>query len=203
MRKGEATRQRIIAEAAPIFNQRGFAGCSIHDLMEATGLEKGGIYRHFATKEELALEAFRFALAASIKMRTEPLNDIAGATNKLRRAIQIFIEEPSALPGGCPLMNTAIDADDGNPGLRDLALKGLQDWRTRLCRIVEAGLRSGEIRAGTKPRSVANTIIATLEGALMISRLERTRNALRDAQGSLDLLLQQISSASSDPSQGR
>ena len=48
MRKGEATRQRIIAEAAPIFNQRGFVGCSLADLMEATGREKGGIFRHFA-----------------------------------------------------------------------------------------------------------------------------------------------------------
>ena len=56
MRKGELTRQRIIAQAAPIFNQRGFAGCSMQDLMEATGLEKGGLYRHFSGKEELAAE---------------------------------------------------------------------------------------------------------------------------------------------------
>ena len=42
MNKGEMTRQRIIEEAAPIFNQRGYAGCSMQDVMEATGLEKGG-----------------------------------------------------------------------------------------------------------------------------------------------------------------
>ena len=54
MSKGQLTRQRIIAQAAPLFNQRGYEGCSINDVMAATGLEKGGIYRHFESKEELA-----------------------------------------------------------------------------------------------------------------------------------------------------
>jgi len=189
MRKGEATRQRIIAEAAPIFNQRGFDGCSMQDLMTATGLEKGGLYRHFANKEELAAEAFRYALAQNVKVRTEHLDEIPNSIDKLRKAVHLFVELPSAIPGGCPLMNTAIDADDGNQALRDLARKGIQDWRTRLTRIIETGIKAGEIRRSTDPRHIANTLIATLEGALMISRLENNRNALRDAQTTLDTLL--------------
>src|SRR2546430_16954 len=54
MRKGEQTRQEIIRKAAPIFNQRGYDGAALSDLMEATGLEKGGIYRHFDSKQQLA-----------------------------------------------------------------------------------------------------------------------------------------------------
>lgn len=193
MRKGEATRQRIIAQAAPIFNQRGYAGCSMHDLMEATGLEKGGIYRHFATKEELAAEAFRFALAQSVKMRTDHLENIPGAADKLRRVVQLFVETPSAVAGGCPLMNTAIDADDGNPELRQLALQGIQAWRARLSTIIKAGIKAGQIRKRTEPRQVANAIISTLEGALMISRLERSKDALRDAQVTLETVIRDIS----------
>jgi len=189
MRKGEATRQRIIAEAAPIFNQRGFDGCSMQDLMTATGLEKGGLYRHFANKEDLAAEAFRYALAQNVKVRTEHLDEIPNSLDKLKRVVHLFVELPSAIPGGCPLMNTAIDADDGNPALRDLARKGVQDWRARIVHIVETGIRDGEIRRSTDPRRIANTLIATLEGALMISRLENNRNALRDAQTTLDALL--------------
>lgn len=52
MSKGEKTRQRIVAEAATLFNERGFEGGSLTDLMDATGLEKGGIYRHFSSKED-------------------------------------------------------------------------------------------------------------------------------------------------------
>ncbi len=47
MRKGEQTRQEIIRRAAPLFNQKGYEGTALSDLMEATGLEKGGIYRYF------------------------------------------------------------------------------------------------------------------------------------------------------------
>ena len=189
MRKGEATRQRIIAEAAPIFNQRGFDGCSMQDLMTATGLEKGGLYRHFANKEDLAAEAFRYALAQNVKVRTEHLDEIPNSIDKLKSVVHLFVELPSAIPGGCPLMNTAIDADDGNPALRDLARKGIQDWRARLVHILDTGIKAGEIRRSTDPRRIANTLIATLEGALMISRLENNRNALRDAQTTLDALL--------------
>jgi TetR/AcrR family transcriptional repressor of nem operon len=189
MRKGEATRQRIIAEAAPIFNQRGFDGCSMQDLMTATGLEKGGLYRHFNNKEDLAAEAFRYALAQNVKVRTEHLDEIPNSLDKLKRVVHLFVELPSAIPGGCPLMNTAIDADDGNPALRDLARKGIQEWRGRLVHILETGIKAGEIRRSTDPRRTANTLIATLEGALMISRLENNRSALRDAQTTLDALL--------------
>ena len=192
MTKGEATRQRIIATAAPIFNQRGFDGCSMQDLMTATGLEKGGLYRHFSNKEDLAAEAFRYALAQNVKVRTEHLDEIPNSIDKLKRAVHLFVELPSAIPGGCPLMNTAIDADDGNPALRDLARKGIQDWRARLVHILETGIKAGEIRRSTDPRRIANTLIATLEGALMISRLENNRSALRDAQTALETLLSSL-----------
>jgi hypothetical protein len=89
-------------------------------------------------------------------------------------------------------LNTAIDADDGNPVLRKLVHEGIVDWKAHLAAIVEEGIRRREIRRGTDSRRIANTIVATIEGALMISRLEGSRTALRDASESLDILLQEI-----------
>jgi len=192
MSKGEFTRQKIVALAAPLFNQRGFAGCSMQDVMEATGLEKGGLYRHFSSKEELAAEAFRYALRNAVKTRTDGLDSAGGPLGQLRYLIRRFVETPSSLPGGCPLMNTAIDADDGNPLLRKLAAEGFADWKTRLAAIVEAGIRRREIRSSADARRIANTIMATLEGALTISRLEGSRTALEDAAQSLEDLLDEI-----------
>src|SRR6478736_6507949 len=60
--KGERTREQIIESAAAVFNRKGYAGASIADVMEATGLRKGGIYRHFESKEDLAVAAFDFAI---------------------------------------------------------------------------------------------------------------------------------------------
>jgi len=192
MSKGDLTRQRIIEEAAPIFNQRGFAGCSMQDVLDATGLEKGGVYRHFASKEELAAEAFRYAWTRVAKARREGQDAISGTVEKLQYSVKRFAETPGIFPGGCPLMNTAIDADDGNPVLRDLVCAAMKEWKARLASIVEDGLVSGEIRGGVQPRRIANTIIATLEGALMISRLEGDRTAVSDARDSLMTMLDGI-----------
>ncbi len=192
MSKGDQTRERIVAQAAPIFNQRGYAGCSMQDVMDATGLEKGGLYRHFESKEELAAEAFKYALSQAVKTRTADLEHIAGSVAKLRYVVTRFVEAPSTIPGGCPLMNTAIDSDDGNPALRKLVRAGLNDWKKRISTLVEQGIQAREIRKDVEPRRIANTIIATLEGALMISRMEGTKEALSDAGAALNNMLDTI-----------
>jgi AcrR family transcriptional regulator len=69
MTKGQQTRRKIVEAAAPIFNQRGYEGTSLNDLMEATGFQKGGIYRHFSSKEELAAEASEYTWDAARKAR--------------------------------------------------------------------------------------------------------------------------------------
>src|SRR5271170_4930943 len=90
MGKGEETRRRIIEEAAPLFNQRGYEGCSIQDIMDATGLEKGGIYRHFDSKEELAAEAFDFAWATTSAKRRQKLDSIPDHVDRLKQHIANF-----------------------------------------------------------------------------------------------------------------
>ena len=192
MAKGELTRQRILEAAAPIFNRRGFSGCSMQDVMDATGLEKGGLYRHFASKEELAAESLKFALSRSVRTRTDDLGHIESSLAKLRFAVKRFVETPSIMPGGCPLMNAAIDSDDGNPVLRQLARDAFLAWKGRLSAIIEAGIQRGEIREKIKPLSIANTMIATLEGALMMSRIEETQEPLVDAQAAIGSLLDGI-----------
>jgi TetR/AcrR family transcriptional regulator, transcriptional repressor for nem operon len=192
MGKGELTRQRIIEVAAPIFNQKGFAGCSMQDVLDATGLEKGGVYRHFASKEELAAEAFQYAWTRMAKARREGQDAIPGAVEKLKYSVRRFAETPGVFAGGCPLMNTAIDADDGNPVLRSLVCAAMEEWKARLASIVEDGIANREIRCEVQPRRVANMIIATLEGALMISRLEGNQMAVQDAREGLEIMLDRI-----------
>lgn len=186
MSKGAKTRQHIVTEAATLFNQRGFAGSSMADLMEATGLEKGGIYRHFPTKEDLAAEAFDYAWQAATDVRMQDLDSVPNSVDKLKRFMANFIERRPAVRGGCPLLNTAIDADNGNPILRERARAALRQWQDRLSEIVRAGIQKKEIRRGIDPRKLVTLMIGTLEGALMISRLERDRGALRDIRSHLE-----------------
>lgn len=192
MKKGEQTRQAIIEKAAPLFNQRGFAGCSMADIMEATGLEKGGLYRHFSSKEDLAAAVLRYSLKRSIEARGISADLEGDALSKLRLMVSRFVAAPSPVPGGCPMLNTAVDSDDGNPVLRKLARAALAKWKSKIENIVAEGIAAGEIAPSADPQHIANLIISTLEGALMITRLEGNRRALHDAQTSLESVLSSL-----------
>jgi TetR/AcrR family transcriptional regulator, transcriptional repressor for nem operon len=190
MRKGEQTRQEIIRKAAPIFNQRGYDGAALSDLMRATGLEKGGIYRHFSSKEALAAEAFDYAWREAFDARIHDLDTIPNAVDKLKQLVANFVERRGIIPGGCPLLNTAIDTDDGNRVLRERARNALRGWRSYVVSIVSAGITAREIRPRIDAKRVAALIISSLEGAVMLNRLERNEEALHAVQAHLDRYLQ-------------
>jgi len=178
MRKGERTKQEIIRKAAPIFNEKGYDGAALSDLMRATGLEKGGIYRHFDSKEQLAAEAFDYAWKVALDTRFEGTQEISNTVDRLKRIVWNFRDQRSGLvPGGCPLLNTAIDADDGNTKLRAKALAALRSWLKRLQSVIEEGKRRGEILRGVDSSELGTLIISTLEGSLMVSRLRRKDDA--------------------------
>ena len=103
MPKGQKTREWIVAEAASLFNQRGFEASSMSELMEATGLEKGGIYRHFSSKEELAAKAFDYAWKVTLDTRMRDLDRIPNSIDKLKQFVANFVDRPRRpVPGGCP-----------------------------------------------------------------------------------------------------
>src|SRR5260370_38551370 len=190
MTKGEQTRRKIVEAAAPIFNKQGYEGSSLNDLMEATGLKKGGIYRHFSTKEELAAEAFDYTWEAAWNARLLHVDEKANGIDKLKQLIANFVDYRSPIAGGCPILNTATDADDGNPVLRARVAKALRSWLTRLQTMVEHAQERGETRSGVDPKVVATLIVASLEGALMIGRLQRSDEALRRGQLHLNQYLE-------------
>jgi len=182
MSKGEETRRKIVAAAAPIFNQHGYEGSSLADLMAATGLKKGGIYRHFSSKEELAAEAFDYTWEQAREARLLGVYEKANGVDQLKQLIANFVERRSSVAGGCPILNTAVDSDDGNPILRGRVQKALKAWLARVQKIVTMAAERGEVRPGVDAKVVATLIVANLEGAHMIGRLERNADALRRVQ---------------------
>lgn len=161
----------------------------MQDIVEAVGLEKGSIYGHFSSKEELALEAFDFAWADTVQKRMGNLGTVNDAVDKLKLHIRNYVDTPS-FSGGCPLLNTAVDADDGNLALRDRARKAVRGWEEALVNIVIEGQRQGEIRSEVQPQSVATLLISTLEGATAVSRIDKRSSALAYVHESLNRFLE-------------
>src|SRR3954469_16944123 len=199
--KGERTRQKIVEAAAVLFNQRGFTGCSMGDIVEASGLEKGTLYGHFSTKEELALLAFDYAWKDTRDKRLRNVETVSNAVDKLRLHVGNYVNTPS-FPGGCPLLNFAVDADDGNLALRTRVRKALKGWEDFLAKIVEDGQSEGEINPEIDPRSVANLVISLLEGATAVARISKRSAALDDAQRHLNLYLETVVRLTTDSRDG-
>ena len=193
MSKGQETRQEIVQKAAALFNRKGYEGTALSDLMEATGLQKGGIYRHFDSKEELAGEAFDYAWQTAMRVRQMGVEECIHSLDQLKQMVRNFVDRREGLiPGGCPLLNTAIDSDDGNAILRSKARKAMKQWLDRLRTFAEQGIARSEIKPDVEPEKLATLIVGTLEGALMISRLNRTDEPLHTAQRHLDSYLEQL-----------
>jgi len=171
--KGMKTRQRIVELAAPVFNRQGYVGASMRDLIDATGLEKGGIYNHFGSKEQLALEAYDYALSRVTEGLARSQDGATDAVDRLQRMIQAFAKfaRKPVIAGGCPIMNTAIEADDTHPELRDRARESMTLWHRLVGRIVKDGIADSTLDPTTDPYALAALITGSLEGGLMLSRL--------------------------------
>jgi TetR/AcrR family transcriptional regulator, transcriptional repressor for nem operon len=173
MDKGEQTRLVILERAAQAFSLTGYSGTSMDALTRATGLTKGGIYNHFGSKEALALEAFDFAQEQMQQRFRSFFQGRKHACDRLMAMIEYFrsiIVDP-LLPGGCLILNTAIEADDTNPVLRARAQQATDAWQEYVTRTVLSGIERQQIKPHTDPTKVLTTLLATLEGAIMLCKL--------------------------------
>jgi AcrR family transcriptional regulator len=175
MSKGDTTREMILEKAAAIFNRQGYSGTAMKDIMNVTGLEKGGIYNHFANKEELALAAFDYAVDTVNKCYRQGYKGKSTAPERLRGIIEVYKEQAikPVIPGGCPVLNTATEADDTLPALRIRACTAMDLWLSTIRWIVAEGVERQELKAETDPDAVATIMLATYEGAVMMSKLYR------------------------------
>ena len=183
MTKGEQTREMIVREAARLFNEKGMAGLAVSDLLKATRLQKGGFYNHFDSKEDLAVEAFDYSVRAVTRRFEDRLAGKTTAPDRLYALISAFREyyDNPPISGGCPLMNTAVEHDDANPRLRERARQATQMFIGNIAAIVKGGIKRGELRSSADPAAVANLLLSTFEGALMLSKLFNNPSHLNQA----------------------
>jgi TetR/AcrR family transcriptional repressor of nem operon len=172
-RKGERTRQRIVREAAALFNTQGFAGTSVSDVSAATGLEKGGVYNHFGSKDDLALAAFDYAVSLLRQRFDAAVRAHADGAGRLRAMFDVYrvLSEQPFVKGGCPILNTAVEADDTHPALRARARGAMDAWLELVAEALETGRAAGQFRAHLDVGAVSNTIVAALEGGILLAKL--------------------------------
>lgn len=194
MSKAEKTRQFIVEKTAPLFNTKGYAGTSLNDMTTATGLTKGSIYGNFANKDEVAVAAFdhNLKMVQSI-IRTE-IDRQTSYKNKLLVHTKVydgFYKTPFP-EGGCPVLNTAVEADDTHPLLKKKAADAVNAWKAQIAKLIELGIENKEFRTTVNAEQTAITIIAMIEGAIMITKLTGKAQYKKAIMASVENLIEQL-----------
>jgi AcrR family transcriptional regulator len=194
MSKAEKTRQFIIETTAPIFNQKGYAGTSISDLTEATGLTKGSIYGNFQNKDEVALAAFDHNHGLIKSAVIQRMDAMAHPVDKLRVYLDVFgdFNYIKALQYGCPILNTAIEADDTHPDLREKAVGAIHNWYKHIAGILKAGQDNGQIKQDVDHSDFAGAYIALIEGGVMLAKVTGKQDGLNAATKQANKMLADI-----------
>lgn len=158
-----------------MFNKKGYAGTSLSDLTTATGLTKGSIYGNFENKEEVALAVFDYNCELISKTITQQLPQAKSGSDRLMIYAQVYRELFDLAEvndwGGCPILNTATEADDTNEHLRTKAATAVLEWRNSLMEIIELGVANQEFKPETNSQQMALAIVALIEGGIMIAKV--------------------------------
>lgn len=174
MKKGEQTRRNIICKSAELFNLQGYAGVTLNEIITATGIQKGGIYKHFVNKDEIAMEAFEYAADTVFEQFVAAVSSRQSAMEKLISMFELYSNVVYSPPfvGGCPVMNAAIEYDDGHPLLREKTQNRMRDFISFIKNILHEGITNGEFKSSIDQDGAASFIMAALEGGIMLSKLE-------------------------------
>lgn len=195
MGKAERTRQFIVEKTAPIFNKKGFEATSLSDLTRATGLTKGAIYGNFTDKEEIRKEAFNYVTEKVKALVKQHMMGASTYKNQLIAVVEFYstyVLTPP-IPGGCPLLNTAIEADDHDIGMRKRVALELNSTVNFIQSLLDKGVMAGEFKSNIDSKSLAYIFFCSVEGALMFSRAERSSESMNAIVDHCKELLDQIS----------
>lgn len=188
--KGEKTRDHILKATRKILVAQGFHNTSISAVIEATGVKKGNLYYHFASKEDLGLavledakdEFFSF-LAKALEGR-DPVEKIINSCQAIFRE-----QEKNNFVGGCLFGNTALEMADSNQKFSEVIQEVFNRWTGVLEEHLGQARKTGLLPPSTRPRLLAKTVVATLEGAIMMSRVSKDKDDLNDFLAAITGLL--------------
>lgn len=180
------TRQRMVVSAATLIRRHGASGTTLDRVLALSGAPRGSVYHHFpGGRSQLVEEAVRYAgeYVADLIDRAAETGDpvaVVDAFLTMWRAQLVA----SDFEAGCPVVGVAVEAHEDAPRLTDAARDAFARWHGQL-----VGVLTGAGVAPARARRLATFTIAAVEGALVLSRAERSSAPLDDTATELRAVL--------------
>jgi TetR/AcrR family transcriptional regulator, transcriptional repressor for nem operon len=184
-RKGERTRSRIVAAAARLIHERGVAGTTLEDVRVAAEVSGSQLYHYFADKDELVQAVITYQ--ADLIVGNQRQADLSAAEGLLAWRNTVIAQARQAeAKGGCPLGSLGGQLAETDPDARDLIAAGFGQWSDAITDGMRALHAAGHLPAAISPDDIAATLLAALQGGLLLAQVQRD---IRPLEIALDTLL--------------
>ena len=178
--KGERTRARIVDAAARLIYERGVAGATLDDVRATAEVSGSQLSHYFAGKDELVQAVIGHQ--AGIIVGNQEQADL-GTTEGIKawRDMVIAAARTTGGKGGCPLGSLGGQLAETDPGARALIADGFAQWSGAIADGLRALQTAGHLPAGTSPDDLAVTLLAALQGGLLLAQVQRDTRPLETA----------------------
>ncbi|WP_200902694.1 TetR/AcrR family transcriptional regulator [Mycobacterium sp. EPa45] len=181
-RKGEATRDRIVAAAAALMYEQGVAGTSTEDVRAAAGVSASQIYHYFEDKPSLTRAVIGYWSEAILGFQ-QPLLARLDGIDALRSWAEVVVDKQRAngFRGGCPLGSLTSELADVDDAARDGVVEGYRRWHGAIADGLAAMKERGELDDNADVNQLALALLTALQGGLLVAKAARDPEPLRAA----------------------
>ena len=179
-------RDQIIETTCELMEMQGYHATGINQILDESGAPKGSLYSYFPEgKEGLAVEA----IERSSRAISERIRGVMAESSDAASGVQAFFErlaglvEASDYRHGGPITAIALEAASTNERLREACRDAYRRWQNAF------GEKLRQELGDAQAQMLAAMVVSTLEGAIILSRSERSVKPLRDGGEALARLI--------------
>jgi TetR/AcrR family transcriptional regulator, transcriptional repressor for nem operon len=190
--KGLRTRQEIIEASLQLFSVKGYYNTSISDVLQATGLTKGGLYGHFGSKEEIWDAAYELSVQVWQGIVLEGVREISHPVERIMHALENDLRNyigGEVFRGGCFFFNMLVELSGQSEPMARRILDGYRAFSNLLASWIEDARELGILRADVDSREVADFILTAINGTAVLYAASREPTILEETIHQLRLHL--------------
>jgi TetR/AcrR family transcriptional regulator, transcriptional repressor for nem operon len=182
-RKGQETRRRILGVAADLILKQGVAGTQIDDVRRSAGVSGSQMTHYFDDKHTLVRDVIAWQAESALEAHRHPALGRLDTFEAWHRWAEMIVERQTerGFRGGCEFGSLAGQLVESEPDLRPDLAKGYEQWRE----VFHEGLRlmreRGDLLPTADPDVLANALLASLQGGLLLAQTLRRPEPLRDS----------------------
>jgi AcrR family transcriptional regulator len=193
--KGSQTRRKIVTKALQLFCVKGYYNTSVNDILQATGLTKGGLYGHFASKEDLWYAVYNEALGIWRKVVFEGIQSSADPLKRIQTLIENDIKTKlgkHVFEGGCFFHSMLVELSGQSDAMTSRLMRGFHQLAGLLRAWLEQAEQEGLLKENLNLHEIANYIIISLNGAAALYASSRDPAILDQTVSQLHFYIRQL-----------